>query len=1130
MRLLVMLSVCSLLLASASLPPCDETSSPLDITFPPKGGEFMECWTFQCKGTVHMTVLNFSASGMLSLVNNGYQLTSLREYHDNYAASYPANGEMTILYYDTPAYHDSSNRNYFYVPVHLIVEWECDEDTPVVTSVVPPALGPRRGNSSAYLTLAQSGTYERLFSQRRDYNWFIPCTGTLSIAEQVGNLASAVLTYINSNGSTVFQETGYTSPSSNEYEVSGDFLIQLTADGYHNHNNFFFLSWSCNGVRPELPSLEETAVPATRAPPTNAPMPACEETSSPLNASFFENAYQYMKCWTFQCKGTVHMTFLNFSAQGMLSLLNKDGYQLTSLMDYHDNYTASYPANGEMMILYRDTDRYYHYDTVNFVVEWECDEDTPVVPPAEGYDSLYFLTLTQSGTYERLFSASRSCKWIIPCTGTLSIAEQVGNIARAEITYLNSNGSLVFQQSGYSIQSSNEYEVRGDFSIMLRPRYNLNRDDFFLFSWSCNGVRPVLTPAPATRAPVPTPLPATPTPPTYSPLPPCEQTSSPLDAAFDSPNSYSFMKCWTFQCQGTVHMAFSSLASYQGVLSLVNSNGYQLTSLTRYHDSYTASYPANGEMMILYNESNSYFIRHPVNFVVEWECDEDTPVVPPAEDYDTSDYLTLAQTGTYRRQFSEARVYNWIIPCTGTLSIAEQVGHIEYATSLTYFNSNGVTVLQEYNSSSSSNEYEVRGDFLIQLSTSYDEYRDNSLLLSWSCEGPPLTNSPVYSFAPTTYLPDTPTTTPDHPAGSTVAPTDLPSTQLPATDLPAGTSFSPVPNTLAPGTTAPPTSAPPTATTPTELPSTQLPATDQPADTSFAPVPNTLVPRTTALSTSAPPTALPTATPTDLPAGATFAPPPPPSVNALCTTDEDCRLGRLDPKSTCEDGTCVCHTQGYGHPPGVPLCLLADDVTVPMAFAVEYDGVEAQSLWTTATKRESFEDTMGEALGTVTDMRVVVSDGGVLVVGMVRASTAKLADALSGKEDLSAALSSSGVSVSHGVTCARTDASYTVQHNGVCNAVECEGNTTLTLADGTYRCEREAPPQPEEAGSGSGSGSESGVSSKVFLYVGIGVGVLAVAVGVVVAFCCLHKKQHAKEPECPLCDVLVPQRSDDFAL
>ena len=40
-------------------------------------------------------------------------------------------------------------------------------------------------DSSDYLTLAQSGTYERVFSQKGDHKWVIPCTGTLSIAEQV---------------------------------------------------------------------------------------------------------------------------------------------------------------------------------------------------------------------------------------------------------------------------------------------------------------------------------------------------------------------------------------------------------------------------------------------------------------------------------------------------------------------------------------------------------------------------------------------------------------------------------------------------------------------------------------------------------------------------------------------------------------------------------------------------------------------------------------------------------------------------------------------------------------------------------------------------------------------------------
>ena len=56
-------------------------------------------------------------------------------------------------------------------------------------------------------------------------------------------------------------------------------------------------------------------------------------------------------------------------------------------------------------------------------------------------------------------------------------------------------------------------------------------------------------------------------------------------------------------------------------------------------------------------------------------------------------------------------------------------------------------------------------------------------------------------------------------------------------------------------------------------------------------------------------------------------------MKALCTADKDCRSGRLDPKATCNAGTCVCHTQGYVHPTGVPLCLLADDVTVKSVWS-----------------------------------------------------------------------------------------------------------------------------------------------------------------------------------------------------
>ena len=826
------------------------------------------------------------------------------------------------------------------------------------------------------------------------------------------------------------------------------------------------------------------------------------------------------------------MTFYNVSQYGVLSLLNSNNYQLMSIMGRRNPYTASYPANGDMKLLFKNGHSWYYADTVDIRVEWEC-EDTLVVPPAVGYDSSDYLTLPQEGMYQRPFSLNSDYKWIIPCTGTLSIAENLGNIFSAYVIFTNSNGSRVLFQYVPGVFET-DYWVDGNFVVELSNQAGERGvDNFFSLSWSCesqpNSTGPATDlPAGATFAPPhlpalptlpPTPSPDTAAPPTFVPVADCLEMSSPLNVSFppESPNGYA--KCWSFQCVGTVHMTFFNVSQY-GVLSLLNSNNYQLMSIMGRRNPYTASYPANGDMKLLFKNGHSWYYADTVDIRVEWEC-EDTLVVPPAVGYDSSDYLTLPQEGMYQRPFSLNSDYKWIIPCTGTLSIAENLGNI-FSAYVIFTNSNGSRVLFQYVPGVFETDYWVDGNFVVELSNQAGERGvDNFFSLSWSCESHPNSTGPATdlpagaTFAPPTAVPHftSPTTLP---AGETA----LPPTATP-TDLPAGASFAPptpAPDTALPTATptdlpAGATFAPPTAvphfTSPTTLPAgeTALPPTatptDLPAGASFAP------------PTPAPDTALPTATPTDLPAGATFAPLPP-AVNALCTADKDCRSGRLDPKATCNAGTCVCHTQGYAHPPGVPLCLLADDVTVAMAFAVEY-GVGARSSWTTTatTAKERFEDTMGEALGTVTDMRVVVSYAGVLVVGMVRASTVKLANALSGKLNLAAALSSEGASVSHGVTCTSTDASYTVQYNGVCNAVECEGSTTLTLADGTYTCESEAE-QPD-----------------VVLYVGIGVGVgvLVLAVGIVVA-CCLKRKQqgqHPKELANPLFEMPL-QESDVYPL
>ena len=467
------------------------------------------------------------------------------------------------------------------------------------------------------------------------------------------------------------------------------------------------------------------------------------------------------------------MAFLNVTVERTLSLVNSDGYQLTALTRHHDNYTASYPANGEMMILYNTSSSHYSTrDTNSFTVKWECDEDTPVVPPAESYDSSDYLTLAQSGTYERLHSQRRDYNWIIPCTGTLSIAEELGDVFFSEVRLVNSNGSVYVDYSG---TLSTEYQVDGNFLVQLKSKESGHADNHFSLSWKC--VRRSET----VSAFVP--------PPTTAPLPPCEQTSSPLKASFPPENAYQYMKCWTFQCKGTVHMTFLNV-TVERTLSLANSDGYQLTSLTRYHDNYTASYPANGEMMILYNTSSSHYSTLDTNsFTVKWECDEDTPVVPPAESYDSSDYLTLAQSGTYERLHSQRRDYNWIIPCTGTLSIAEELGDV-FFSEVRLVNSNG-SVYVDY-SGTLSTEYQVDGNFLVQLKSEESGHADNLFSFSWNCVR---RSETVSAFVPPPSAPASalPTATPTGlPAASTLVPlpptpTPAPHTALPTPDLPAGT-------------------------------------------------------------------------------------------------------------------------------------------------------------------------------------------------------------------------------------------------------------------------------------------------------------------------------------------------------
>ena len=1130
--------------------PCEALlSPPLVATIKaPVRAEYVECWTFQCVGTVEVTFRNITTSSnpyaRMTLQNSdGYVLTSLVEHRERYIATYPANGEMTVVFNDTEGYS-------YYYENKITFEWVCHTGPAVV-----PAAG---FDASTYLTLPPAGTYERMYSEPAISSWLIPCTGMLDIAASSSSQQSnGVFIFTNSNG-TILRTDKYLTTFNGSFSVSGNFNITLHTLNQHYVDDEFAFAWSCGGTRPDLASHDLTSAPETRAPRTVVPRAACEALLSPPLVATIKAPVraEYVECWTFQCVGTVEVTFRNITTSSnpyaRMTLQNSDGYVLTSLVEHRERYIATYPANGEMTVVFNDTEGYSYYYENKITFEWVC-HTGPAVVPAAGLDASTYLTLPPVGTYERMFSEPAIYSWLIPCTGMLDIAASSSSQqSNGVFIFTNSNGTIL-RTDKYSTTFNGSFSVSGNFNITLHTLNQHYVDDEFAFAWSCGGTRPDLashdlTSAPDTRAP-----------PTVVPRAPCEALlSPPLVATIKAPVRAEYVECWTFQCVGTVEVTFRNITTSSNPyarMTLQNSDGYVLTSLVEHRERYIATYPANGEMMVVFNDTEGYSYYYENKITFEWVC-HTGPAVVPAAGFDASTYLTLPPAGTYERMFSEPAISSWLIPCTGMLDIAASSSSQQSNGVFIFTNSNGTILRTDKYLTTFNGSFSVAGNFNITLHTLSQRYVDSEFVFAWSCATyssltPLATSAPIATRTPATDAPiaavtDAPATfAPARVPGSTMVPnTSAPArvpgaTVSPATASPArvpGATMVPntsaparvpgstmVPNTAAPArvpgaTVSPATASPARVPGSTMVPNTASPArvpgvtivpdpTHVPSSAPMSPAPDTATPTNLpdgashVPGTSAPDTALPTATPTDLPAGATFAPSAP-AVKALCTADKDCRSGRLDPKATCNAGTCVCHTQGYVHPTGVPLCLLADDVTVPMAFAVEYYGVEAGSLWTTATTRESFEETMSEALGIVTDMRVVVSDGGVLVVGMVRASTSKLADALSGKVDLSAALSSDGVSVSHGVTCARTDASYTVQHNGVCDAVECEGNTTLTLTDGTHTCEREAAPlQPEE----------SGGSSNVVLYVGIGVGVLVVAVCVVAAFCCLQKKQRVKE-------------------
>ena len=497
-----------------------------------------------------------------------------------------------------------------------------------------------------------------------------------------------------------------------------------------SHTMRWLLAVSCLSLSRAVP------IPTSPiTPPTAVPRAACEALLSPPLVASVKAPVQaaYSECWTFQCVGTVEVTFRNMrsgSDESRVTLQNSDGYELTSLLDDRERYIATYPANGEMMVVFNDTKGDSYYEASVFTFEWECNTG-PAVVPAAGFDASTYLTLPPVGSYERMYSEQAIYSWLIPCTGMLDIA--AASIFRgysATFQFINNQGAILHTGEG-SFSFNKKFNVAGNFIIALRVLYSDPPDSEFTLAWSCGGTRPDLpshdlTLAPETRAP-----------PTLIPLSPCQSLSSPpLVASVKAPIRAAYSECWTFQCVGTVEVTFrnmSSISDESGV-TLQNSDGYVLTSLLDDRERYIATYPANGEMMVVANDTwgESYYGAR--NFTFEWECNTG-PAVVPAAGFDASTYLTLPPTGTYERMYSEQSSVNWIIPCTGMLDIAASSILRGYSATFQFINNQGAILHTGEGSFSFNKNFNVADNFIIALRVLYSDPPDSEFTLAWSCGG-----------------------------------------------------------------------------------------------------------------------------------------------------------------------------------------------------------------------------------------------------------------------------------------------------------------------------------------------------------------------------------------------------------
>ena len=407
---------------------------------------------------------------------------------------------------------------------------------------------------------------------------------------------------------------------------------------------------------------------------------------------------------------------ISSTLHALLSLHNSEGYQLDSFTGKMAEYTATYPADGEMMLVMNISNSIGSQD-YSFKLDWVC-ETGPVLETASDRDAAEYLTLPSTGTYHRMVNWEAVHSWVIPCEGLLEIGVDLGrDDSISQYSFVNSNGSVVHTTAAGGSFAS-RYAVADYFEVRLRVEAPAFRRGTFAMAWSCGGVRPE--------------VPSIAQPPVGmvsfgSSTPPCTSVSA-------NGVLYVSNECYTVNCHGMLLVTlYSEYANkhpdpFNQIASIVNGNGYEVGAFTQ--EGEYGVFPSDGTLAVDI-KSTMPWSGSKTGF--RMACYEG-PTKASAPGYDAAEYLTLPSTGNYSRLVQWKGVHKWLLPCIGTLNIIVK-SDVNDSLARVLFTNKGGVVYSATSTEPHTADYDSDGYFVVEIQVFYTLQYGAAFTFNWTCDG-----------------------------------------------------------------------------------------------------------------------------------------------------------------------------------------------------------------------------------------------------------------------------------------------------------------------------------------------------------------------------------------------------------